>query len=210
MYCNNVFREELHLLRQESASQAKLLQSARKDLQISELHQEEHRQKAETEIDRLQKKLQEERSRRLTAEEDCRTHSEVGSNLTSIYSCTQDVLVIELFVTLSFINALYITINFTQQELQSAKTEMNQQYDYLKECLQTKEAELSRLKHQSKLSSNTSQPSTESAELEGRVRNLATALIQKQGALEALIAERNSLRLKLERVEVMPVNICRS
>jgi hypothetical protein len=73
-----IFREELQLVRQECASQSKLLQSARDDLQESELQQEEYRQKSETEIDRLQKKLQDERSRRLAAEEDTRTHVEVS------------------------------------------------------------------------------------------------------------------------------------
>ncbi|XP_034249266.1 golgin subfamily A member 5 [Thrips palmi] len=156
-------REELQLHRQESATQAKLLQSARNDLQLFELQQEEQRQKTEAELNRLQKILQEERSRRQAAEEDCRVHLE---------------------------------------EVQSAKTEMNQQCKYLEECIQSKENEISRLKQQTKASINSSQQNPETAELETRVRNLATSLIQKQGALEALIAERNSLRLKLERVEV--------
>lgn len=86
--------------------------------------------------------------------------------------------------------------------MQSVKTEMNQQCKYLKECLQSKENELSLMKQQTKASLNASQQNPETTELETRVRNLATSLIQKQGALEALIAERNSLRLKLERVEV--------
>lgn len=156
-------REELQLLRQESATQAKSLQSARNDLQLFELQQEEQRQKAEAELVRLQNMLQEERSRRQAAEEDCKTHFE---------------------------------------ETESVKREMNQQCTYLKECLQSKENELSQLKHQAKASLNASQQNAETAELETRVRNLATSLIQKQGALEALIAERNSLKLKLERVEV--------
>lgn len=88
------------------------------------------------------------------------------------------------------------------QELQLAKQEMNYQCDHLKECLRRKESELTQLKQQAQTSSNTSQTSNGSAELESRIRSLATSLIQKQGALEALIAERNSLRLKLERFEV--------
>lgn len=79
---------------------------------------------------------------------------------------------------------------------------MDQQCKYLKECIQLKENELSRLKQQANATLNASQQNPETAELETRVRNLATSLIQKQGALEALIAERNSLRVKLERVEV--------
>lgn len=155
-------REELQLLRQDSASQSKLLQSVRNDLQLCEIQQEENRQKAETEIDRLQKRLQEERTRRLHAEEDCRVHLE---------------------------------------ELQSTKAELNQQCDFLRDCLQTKEAEVSRLKQQVHTSNDTSQTSKETGELEARVRSLATCLMQKQSALEAMIAERNSLRLNLERVE---------
>lgn len=155
-------REELRLLQQESASQSKLLQSVRNDLQVCELQQEEQRQKAETEIDRLQRRVQEERSHRLSAEEDCRFHLE---------------------------------------ELKSVRKDMNEQLEHLKACMHAKEAEISQLKQRAQMSNNTSPSRSESAELEARVRNLATALMQKQGALEALIAERNSLRLKLERVE---------
>ncbi|KAK3931110.1 Golgin subfamily A member 5 [Frankliniella fusca] len=155
-------REELQLLRQESASQSKLLQSVRNDLQLCELQQEENRQKAEIEIDKLQKRYQEERSRRLQAEEDCRAHLE---------------------------------------ELQSTKFELNQQCKFLKDSLETKESEVSRLKQQFRTSNDTLQNSRETEELEARVRSLATCLMQKQSALEAMIAERNSLRLNLERME---------
>lgn len=156
-------RKEVELLHQESASQSKQLQSVRNDLHMCELQQEEHRQKAESEIDRLQKKVQDERARRQTAEEDCRIHLE---------------------------------------ELKTSKSDMNHQHEYLKTCLKAKEDEISQLKRQqAQVSSHTSLSSNDTTELEARVRNLATILIQKQGALEALIAERNSLRLKLERTE---------
>jgi hypothetical protein len=79
---------------------------------------------------------------------------------------------------------------------------MHRQCEHLNDCLRKKELELSQLKKQYQISNNTSQISNSSAELESRVRSLATSLIQKQGAVEALIAERNSLRLKLERFEV--------
>lgn len=73
----NNFREELRHLRKDSASQAKQILSLRNNLQTCEILQEEQRQKAEIEIDRLQKKLSEERSRRVSAEEDSRAHLEV-------------------------------------------------------------------------------------------------------------------------------------
>lgn len=79
---------------------------------------------------------------------------------------------------------------------------MNHQNELLQNQLQAKESELSYLKQQAQISCNISKPSNDSAELEARIRHLATSLIQKQGALEALMAERNSLRLKLERMEV--------
>ena len=88
------------------------------------------------------------------------------------------------------------------QDLRSTKQEMNHQCDYLKECLQQRDLEIAQLKQQAQILKNASQTSNGPEELESRVRSLATALIQKQGALEALMAERNSLRLKLERIEV--------
>ena len=71
-------RQERELLREEVAQVSARLKATRDDLQETERRLESGREQASQSLQLLQDNLQEERKKRQAAEEDCRSHSEVG------------------------------------------------------------------------------------------------------------------------------------
>jgi len=91
---------------------------------------------------------------------------------------------------------------FDAQELRTARNELTRERQSLNARLRERDIEIAKLRSPVSPMRNGNASSTP-AELEARVRQLATTLVQKQGALEAVLAERNALRLQLERAEVI-------
>ncbi|KFB40557.1 AGAP003147-PA-like protein [Anopheles sinensis] len=83
-----------------------------------------------------------------------------------------------------------------QKELLSAREEMVKQRTSFTFRLHEKESEITKLRH--KLHTRPGSPSTD---LEDRLTSLTQSLVQKQTALESITAEKNALRIQLEKLE---------
>lgn len=86
-------------------------------------------------------------------------------------------------------------IRIQKQEIQQVREEMLSQKKSMTTKLHEKENELKRLK-------NAYRESQLNAEIENRVQSLSQSLITKQTNLEAITAERNALKLQLEKLSV--------
>ncbi|XP_058129143.1 golgin-84 [Anopheles ziemanni] len=83
-----------------------------------------------------------------------------------------------------------------QKELLSAREEMVKQRTSFTFRLHEKESEITKLRH--KLHTRPGSPPTD---LEDRLTSLTQSLVQKQTALESITAEKNALRIQLEKLE---------
>lgn len=86
-------------------------------------------------------------------------------------------------------------IRIQKQEIQQVREEMLNQKKSMTTKLHEKENELKRLK-------NAYRESQINSEIENRVQSLTQSLITKQTNLEAITAERNALKLQLEKLSV--------
>lgn len=86
-------------------------------------------------------------------------------------------------------------IRIQKQEIQQVREEMLNQKKFMTTKLHEKENELKRLK-------NAYRESQMNSEIENRVQSLTQSLITKQTNLEAITAERNALKLQLEKLSV--------
>lgn len=83
------------------------------------------------------------------------------------------------------------------QEMIAVREEMDRQRKSFSARLHEKESELMKLRSQASEMSGY----TDSNSLENRMQSLTQALVKKQAAIETVTAERNALRLQLEKVE---------
>jgi chromosome segregation ATPase len=86
-------------------------------------------------------------------------------------------------------------IRIQKQEIQQVREEMLSQKKFMTTKLHEKENELKRLK-------NAYRESQLNSEIENRVQSLSQSLITKQTNLEAITADRNALKLQLEKLSV--------
>lgn len=89
------------------------------------------------------------------------------------------------------------------QELNSVRTEGSRLRSEMSKSVHDKEVEIQKLK--TRLSQKVE--SSMANGIEERLQSLTQSLVQKQSALESLTAERNALKLQLEKVEVK-FNLC--
>uniref|UniRef100_A0A2M4AN03 Putative golgin subfamily protein a member 5 n=1 Tax=Anopheles triannulatus TaxID=58253 RepID=A0A2M4AN03_9DIPT len=83
-----------------------------------------------------------------------------------------------------------------QKELASAREELIKQRTSFTARVYEKDAEIKKLR-----SKITNRPASPSADVEDRLASLTQSLVQKQTTLETITAERNALRLQLEKLE---------
>lgn len=87
-------------------------------------------------------------------------------------------------------------LNIRQKELLSAREELNKQRIDFSIKMHEKESEINKLKTKIQ-----NRPTSPSSDLELRLNSLTQSLVQKQTTLESITAERNALRLQLEKLD---------
>ncbi|XP_058821571.1 golgin-84 [Topomyia yanbarensis] len=88
-------------------------------------------------------------------------------------------------------------LNMQQKELTAARDELVKQRFVLSTHIHEKETEIIKLRNQLQ-----NRPSSPPNDLEQRLTSLTQSLVQKQTSLEAVTAERNALRIQLEKLDV--------
>ncbi|XP_039440428.1 golgin-84 [Culex pipiens pallens] len=117
---------------------------------------------------------------------------------TSAFDLESRVAELQQKLSLESTKALQLqdNLNIKQKELQSAREEVTKQRTSLSVQMHEKESEITKLKAKMQ-----SRPSNSSADLELRLNSLTQSLVQKQTTLESTTAERNALRLQLEKLD---------
>lgn len=87
-------------------------------------------------------------------------------------------------------------LGIKQRELVSVREELVKQRTAFSVKLHEKEAEVTKLRNKIQ-----TRPTSPSSDLEQRVASLTQSLVQKQNTLESTTAERNALRLQLEKLD---------
>uniref|UniRef100_A0A1Q3FEC5 Putative golgin-84 n=1 Tax=Culex tarsalis TaxID=7177 RepID=A0A1Q3FEC5_CULTA len=159
-------------------------------LMLMELEQMKNdRQSMQEEIAALNEKYEQGKKFWQTMEQTLRTAS---YDLESRVSELQQKLSLESTKALQ----LQDNLNIKQKELQSAREEVTKQRKAFSVQMHERDSEISKLKAKMQ-----SRPSNSSADLELRLNSLTQSLVQKQTTLESVTAERNALRLQLEKLD---------
>lgn len=117
---------------------------------------------------------------------------------TSVYDLESRVSELQQKLSLESTKALQLqdNLNIKQRELQSAREEVTKQRTSFSVQMHERESEIAKLK--AKLQTR---PANSSTDLELRLNSLTQSLVQKQTTLESITAERNALRLQLEKLD---------
>ncbi|XP_055638451.1 golgin-84 [Toxorhynchites rutilus septentrionalis] len=107
-----------------------------------------------------------------------------------------DELLVQLNVKVTKLLQLEDDLNIKQRELMSTREELAKQKTAFALKLHERETEVAKLRNRIKDSSTSS-----SSDLELRLNSLTQSLVQKQSSMESVTAERNALRLQLEKLD---------
>ncbi|XP_058062208.1 golgin-84 [Anopheles bellator] len=141
------------------------------------------------ELNSLQERLKQREGQFMASEERLKT---------TVYNLEQNTQKLQQQLTLEGDRFLQLEDDFKikQNELSTSRNELVKQRTMFASRLYEKDAELQKL--HSKMQKRPSSPSTD---LEDRLVSLTQSLVQKQTTLETITAERNALRLQLEKLE---------
>ncbi|XP_052866198.1 golgin-84 isoform X1 [Anopheles cruzii] len=141
------------------------------------------------ELNSLQERLKQREGQFLASEERLKT---------TVYNLEQNTQKLQQQLTFEGDRFLQLEDDFKikQNELSSVRNELVKQRTMFASRLYEKDAELQKL--HSKMQKRPTSPSTD---LEDRLVSLTQSLVQKQTTLETTTAERNALRLQLEKLE---------
>uniref|UniRef100_A0AAG5CZ40 Golgin-84 n=1 Tax=Anopheles atroparvus TaxID=41427 RepID=A0AAG5CZ40_ANOAO len=116
----------------------------------------------------------------------------------TVYGFEQKVLQLQQQLTCETEKFLHLQDDFKikQKELLSAREELVKQRTSFTLRLHEKESENSKLRNK-----KYTRPVSPSTDLEDRLTSLTQSLVQKQTALESITAEKNALRIQLEKLE---------
>lgn len=118
------------------------------------------------------------------------------AEISSIHNANREKLTIEQRRAQQFESENLIL----NQELNAVRDEMNRQQKSFSARLHEKTNELMKLRSQM---SESPTLLSDNGNFENRMQSLTQALVKKQAALETVTAERNAMRLQLEKVEVI-------